>query len=142
MSELPLVFENRVRFDETDLQGVVYYAEYFTYVDEAFNEYLRAVGHTYDEMADAGWTTHVAHAELDYVAAAGFGDVVANHLRVVEIGESSVRAAYEARDGDTGDPLAEGEVVHVAVGLDGDESVRVPDAFRTAVAEFQDDPPE
>lgn len=157
----PVVYENRVRFVETDQQGVVFYGVYFTYMDEAFNEYVRRLGYDYERMAEAGWTTHVVHADLDFHAAAGFGDAVENRLRVASIGGASLTAEYEARRADDGTLLADGSVVHVAVDADGDEKaedagegsedatddgggapVDVPEAFREAVADFQSVPPD
>ncbi|MFC6836879.1 acyl-CoA thioesterase [Halomarina ordinaria] len=134
------VYENRVRFAETDQQGVVFYGEYVTFQDETVNAFLRAIGYDYDTMRAADWDVHVAHVDLDYRAPARFEDVVVNACRVEAIGESSVRFAYRARRKRDGATLAEGHVVHVAVDADG--STRVPEAFRDAVVVFQDDPPE
>lgn len=142
MAELPTVFENRVRFDETDLQGIVYYGEYFTFMDEALTEFFRRVGHGYPEIADRGWTTHIVHAELDYEATATLGDVLENGFRVAGFGRSSITGEYEARKRETGERVAAGEVVHVAVDVETDEPIPVPEAFRDAVADHQDVPPE
>ncbi|MFC7156162.1 acyl-CoA thioesterase [Halomarina halobia] len=135
------VFENRVRFAETDQQGVVFYGEYVTYQDEAVNAYLRAIDYDYDAMLAADWDVHVAHVDLDYRAPARFGDVIVNALGVESIGESSIRFAYRARRKRDDAVLAEGGVVHVAVDEDG-KATRVPDDFRDAVVAFQDEPPE
>ena len=134
------VYENRVRFAETDQQGVVFYGEYVTYQDETFNAFVRAIDYGYDRMRREGWETHVVHVDLDYRATAGFEDDVVNAMRVDRIGESSLTAAYRARRKDDDATLAEGHVTHVAV-ADG-EPTRVPDDFREAVVAFQDEPPE
>ena len=142
----PTILENRVRFAETDLHGHAFYGEYFTYLDETFNAFLRRIDYPYGRMHAEGWTTNVVHAELDYHAPADYEDVVENRLRVDSIGERSLTAIYEAWI--DGEAVASGEVVHVAVGFgtESDENdvgrpVRVPDAFREAVAAFQDEPP-
>jgi acyl-CoA thioester hydrolase len=95
-TELPMIRTDRVRFAETDAQGIVFYGTYFTYLDEAFNAYLREIEYRYDRMHAEGWTTHVAHAHLDYHAAARFEEVIESRLAVVEIGETSFTAAFEA----------------------------------------------
>lgn len=138
----PVVVENRVRFAETDLQGVVFYGTFFTYQDEAFNAYFRRIGHPYQTLLERGWTTHTVHADLDYYAPARFGEVVRNGLRFRAIGDSSLTAAYAAWRKDSGERLAAGTVVHVAVDPETDESVRVPEYFREAVVGFQDHPPD
>ncbi|WP_265110445.1 acyl-CoA thioesterase [Halosolutus halophilus] len=131
------VFENRVRFAETDQQGIVFYGEYFTFQDETVSEFFREIGYTFQDMVDRGWQTHVANTELNYYEAAEFGDVVVNEMRVVEFGTASFTSEYRARRRDDGQLLADGTVTHVAVDLETEETTRVPDAFRDAVAEFQ-----
>jgi acyl-CoA thioester hydrolase len=86
-TELPVIRTDRVRFAETDAQGIVFYGTYFTYMDEAFNALLRAIDYRYERMHEEGWTTHVAHADLDYHAAARFEDVIESRLGTVRIGE-------------------------------------------------------
>lgn len=147
MSDAPIVLENRVRFAETDLHGHVFLGEFFTYLDETFNELLRRIDYPYGRMHEEGWTTNVVHAELDYRAPAAYQDVLGNRMRIGSIGERSLTAVYGADV--EGEPVASGEMVHVTVGFgeeahDGGDgnaaAIRVPDAFREAVAGFQDEP--
>ena len=44
----------RVRWSECDLQGVVFYPNYFAYVDHAITELWREAIGPYAEMRDAG----------------------------------------------------------------------------------------
>lgn len=134
------VFENTVRFAETDAQGIVFYGNYATYQDETFTEFMEAVGYPYDEIEAQGWDVHVVNLELNYRKPAEFRDRLTNGMRVTAIEESSLEFAYECRNAD-GELLVEGTVVHVAVDESGSPT-RVPDEFREAVVEFQDEPPE
>jgi len=134
------VFENTVRFAETDAQGIVFYGNYATYQDETFTEFMEAIGYPYDEVERRGWDVHVVNLELDYKRPAEFRDSLRNAMRITAIEESSIEFAYECRDED-GEVLVEGSVVHVAVDESGSPT-RVPRAFRDAVVEFQDEPPE
>jgi acyl-CoA thioester hydrolase len=135
------VFENRVRFAETDAQGIVFYGEYLTFMDEAFSAYLEAVDHPFTSFEDRGWDVHVVHAELDYHDSAEFADELVNSMRVSAIRRSSIAFDWICRQQRDGDRVASGSVVHVAVDGDG-ETVRVPDEFREAVVEFQEVPPD
>jgi len=137
--DLEDVFENQVRFEETDMQGIVFYANYVTFQDETVSEYMRQIGYGYGQMEDRGWDIHVVHVDLDYAGQATFDDVVVNSIRVDEIGESSIEWSYAARLKGTEELLAEGGLTHVAV-EDGDP-IHVPDEFREAVVEFQGVPP-
>ncbi|ELY61205.1 acyl-CoA thioesterase [Natronolimnohabitans innermongolicus] len=131
------IFENRVRFAETDLQGVVFYGEYFTFQDEAVSEFFRQIDYGYEQMERDGWQVHVANTELNYRDAAEFGDELVNEIRVAEIGTASITFEYRITRSADEQVLADGTVTHVAVDLETGETRPIPDAFREAVAAFQ-----
>lgn len=135
------VYENDVRFEETDAQGIVFYGNYVTYQDEAFTEYLDAIGFGYESFQDRNWDVHVVNVELDYRGSAEFRDKLVNAVRISSISESSLTFEYECRRNADDEVLAVGSVTHVAVDETGTPT-RVPDEFRKAVVEFQDEPPE
>ena len=135
------VFENTVRFEETDAQGIVFYGNYVTFQDETFNGYMDAVGYPYEETRKGEWDVHVVNVELDYRAPAEFRDRLVNAMRATAIRRSSIEFDYQCRRAGDGEVLVEGNVTHVAVDQDG-VPMRIPDAFREAVVEFQDEPPD
>ncbi|MFB6164564.1 MAG: acyl-CoA thioesterase [Haloarculaceae archaeon] len=142
MDDAPVIWENRVRFEETDKQDVVFYGNYVTYQDETVSQYLREIGYSYQDVASAGWDIHVVNVDLNYRGQATFADRLVHRIRVTAIGESSIAWAYEARRGDDDALVVEGSVTHVAVDEDTGEPTRVPEDFREAVAAFQADAPE
>ena len=134
------VYENTVRFEETDAQGVVFYGNYVTYQDETFTAYLAAIGLEYETIMAEDWDFRVVNVELNYRGSAKFPDRLENAMRVVAINESSIEFDYECRRGADGELLADGSVTYVVVS-DGTPR-RVPDDVRDAVVEFQDTPPD
>ena len=139
--EYHYVWDNQVRFAETDAQSVVFYGEYVTYQDETFSQFLREIGYDYHELEDAGWDIHVVHVDVDYRAPAEFDDRLTNGIRVDRIGESAIDFSWVCRKREDGQLVAEGNLTHVAVDEDGDPT-RVPEEFREAVVDYQDEPPE
>ncbi len=135
------LYENDVRFEETDAQGIVFYGNYTVFQDETFTEYMAAVGYPYSELDDRGWEVHVVNLELSYRQPATFRDHLMNKMRVSAIRNSSIELEYECYN-DAGDLLVEGTVVHVAVDTETGEPTRVPQEFREAVIAYQDDPPD
>lgn len=130
------IHTSRVRFEETDMQGIVFYGNYLTYMDMAHNVHLRAVG-----GLPEGTSEHVVHTDLDYRGQATFEDVVEHYTRFTGIGDASMETEYAAYLAD-GTLLVEGGAVYVAMDDTTDEPTRVPDSFRQAVVDFQDEPPE
>lgn len=135
------VFENRVRFAETDAQGIVFYGNYTVFQDEAVTEFFRQVGYAFDDVTRDDWDVHVVNVDLNYRGQATVGDDIVNGVRVHRIGGASIEFAYAARKRESGEVLVDGGVTHVAVDEEGDPT-RVPDAFREAVVDYQRVPPE
>jgi acyl-CoA thioester hydrolase len=52
-ADYAFVHRVRTRFAETDAMGVVHHAAYLPYLEETRVEYLRAIGHPYDEVRGA-----------------------------------------------------------------------------------------
>lgn len=136
LEEYHHTLDTRVRFAETDAQGVVFFGEYVTYMDEAVLQYLREIDYDYEHLVGGEWELVVDHVDLDYHASAGFGDVLANYVRVEDVGERSITFAYRCLDADDGTLVASGSTVMVAVDETG-ETRAIPDAFRAAVAEYR-----
>src|SRR5208283_1182732 len=53
-ADYAFVHRLRTRFAETDAMGIIHHAAYLPYLEEARVEYLRAIGHPYDEVRAAG----------------------------------------------------------------------------------------
>jgi acyl-CoA thioester hydrolase len=68
--------EIRVRYQETDGQGRVHHANYLTWFELGRVELLRAAGHSYRELEEAGIFLVVADVRLQYYLPAFFDDVL------------------------------------------------------------------
>ncbi len=68
--------EYRVPYADTDMMGVVYYANYLTMFERARNELMRVCGYTYRECEAEGWGLPVTHAEVDYRRSAKYDDLL------------------------------------------------------------------
>ncbi len=108
----------RVYFEDTDLTGVVYHANYLRYCERARSEAMLALGLDYvAEMAATGAYFAIAEARLKYLRPAKLADdliIVSQitelraaswlvHQRVMrgaeELAHADIRVAYLAADG-------------------------------------------
>ena len=71
-----ITMEYRVPYADTDMMGVVYYANYLVIFERARNELMRACGYTYRECEAEGWALPVTHAEVDYKRPARYDDLL------------------------------------------------------------------
>jgi acyl-CoA thioester hydrolase len=129
-------YRTRVGFDETDAQGIVYYGRYMPYFDRARVEYLRSLGILVREPADPEFVMRAQH--VDYLAPARFDDQLDVYVRVRRIGTTSIDWQFEAFDVETGSKLCTANQTLVAVDLAKRRPVRIDDAFRDAVAGFEE----
>lgn len=71
-------FTCRVYYEDTDLAGVVYYANYLKYIERARSEWVRTLGVDQVRLkAEAGIVFAVRRIEADYLAPARFDDLLA-----------------------------------------------------------------
>ncbi len=80
----------RVYYEDTDVGGLVYYANYLKFAERARTEWLRALGFGNSglvESAGASWV--VCRCEIDYLRPARLDDEVEVRTRVVALGGAS-----------------------------------------------------
>lgn len=127
----------RVRYQECDAQGVVYFARYPEYYDLALTELWREMLGSYQAMVDAGTDLVVAHMSIDYRAPARFDDLVVVQLTVDRLGETSMLSSYAiVRDGE---PLVQGGFRHVFIDPPTKAKKPVPPAIREGLAPYMAD---
>jgi acyl-CoA thioester hydrolase len=126
------VWQVRVYYEDTDLAGIVYYANYLKFIERARSEWVRALGVDQGKMrAGTGVVFAVRRIEADYLAPARFDDVLTVLTQVREVGGARLVLAQ--------DVLREGErlfaslVTLVALGPAG-RPVRLPADFRVGAA--------
>lgn len=106
----------RVRWAETDPQGVVFHANFLTYFDTAQTEYLRNIGLPYPSgLRETGADLVLVKATLECVDGVRFDDEIEVMTRVSRIGRTSLTFAFEIyREGEE-EVLVRGEDVYVCV---------------------------
>ncbi|MEP1611004.1 MAG: tol-pal system-associated acyl-CoA thioesterase [Roseobacter sp.] len=69
-------FPIRVYYEDTDMAGIVYYANYLRYIERARSDWVREIGIDQLEMKAAGVVFAVRRVEADYVIPARFDEVL------------------------------------------------------------------
>ncbi|WP_296423644.1 tol-pal system-associated acyl-CoA thioesterase [Yoonia sp.] len=67
-------FPIRVYYEDTDLAGIVYYANYLKFIERARSEWVRELGIDQVEMKAEGLVFAVRRVEADYLLPAKFDD--------------------------------------------------------------------
>ena len=99
----------RVYWEDTDAGGIVFYANYLKFFERARTEWLRALGHSQQEMVDTtGCMFVVQDTRVRYLKPARLDDALVITVDVQERGRASLRIAQQAWCGER--LLAEGEI--------------------------------
>ena len=121
-------FDLSVYYEDTDLAGIVYYANYLKFIERARSEWVQALG--IDQMrlkAEYGVVFAVRRIEADYLQAAKFGDRLQVRTRVLELTGARVRLEQKVeRDTET---LFTANVTLIAL-AEGGKATRLPAEFR------------
>lgn len=68
--------EIRVYYEDTDMAGIVYYANYLRFIERARSDWVREAGIDQLAMKESGVVFAVRRVEADYIAPARYGDVL------------------------------------------------------------------
>lgn len=68
--------EIRIYYEDTDLAGIVYYANYLKFIERARTDWLRDLGIDQGAMKEDGFVFAVRRVEADYLSPARFDDLL------------------------------------------------------------------
>ena len=123
----------RVRFADTDAQGVAHNASYLVWFEVARVEYLRTYAGGYQALRDRGIEALVLESHCRYVTPARFDDLLSVHTRCVDVRGARFRYEYVIVR-DDGALMADGYTSHACVDTATFAPTRVPEWLKEAVA--------
>ena len=116
--------EVRVRFAETDAQGVAHNSNYFIWFEVARVEHLERYTGGYQRLRDLGIEALVLETHIRYLTPARFDDRLRVHARCEEVKGARFRYDYAVeRDGEL---IADGWTAHATVDAGTFRPTRVP----------------
>jgi acyl-CoA thioester hydrolase len=128
--DFPFAHRQRVRFGETDLQAVVYYANYLVFAEVGRVAFLRSLGIVYErDMVAQGLDFTIGEARLRYHAPLRFDDEYDIKVRVGDIRHSSWTFEY-AIDRADGMHCVDASTIQVMLDRKSGRPARIPEALR------------
>ena len=122
----------RVRFAETDAQGVAHNSNYLVWFEIARIAYLEEFAGGYPALRETGLESFVLESHIRYRQPAHFDDLLRIHARIGELRGARFRFDYEiTRDGEV---VAEGWTSHACVNAKTLRPVRIPGSLAEAIA--------
>ncbi|MFC4292809.1 acyl-CoA thioesterase [Sphingorhabdus arenilitoris] len=139
MSRADFAFHHqfRVRWSETDAQGIVFNARYLDYADIAITEYWRALNFA-EKYPDTAVHTHVKKATILWSAPIRPDEIIEVMVRTPHVGRTSFTQIVEIHGTATqqDDLRAEIEMVYVQVDLATHRPAPLPEWLGAEFAAF------
>ena len=110
---MPHHFTCRVYYEDTDLAGLVYYANYLKFIERARSEWIRTRGIDQVALKARGLAFAVRHLTADYLKPARFDDLLT--VTTEELAQSPARLTLLQRVLRDGTLLFEAKVTLVCV---------------------------
>jgi acyl-CoA thioester hydrolase len=128
------IFPVRVYYEDTDLAGIVYYANYLKFIERGRSEWVREMG--IDQVAmkrDAGVVFAVRRVEADYLQPAKFDDQLDVSTTISTVSAARIVLDQMVLRDDA--VLFAAQVTLVALDAQG-RPTRLPAEFRRKIADF------
>jgi acyl-CoA thioester hydrolase len=116
----------RIRYDEVDMQRVVFNAHYLTYCDDAISSWMH---HVELEAEALGWDCMLVKAVVEWQGSATFGDHLDIAVAIDRWGRSSYDAGFTGTVG--GRPVFTATITYVSVRHGTVEPVPTPETVRS-----------
>ena len=135
--DYPVTYHRKVRFSDSDAQGIVFNANYLTYIDDATSDFFDALEVDWDGMNERGFDMVLGRAELDYRSSGRKGETLVPGVRVASIGTSSVVFEITIWEEQSERLVVEAREIQVMVDAETFETTPVPAWFVESIENLQ-----
>ena len=128
----------KIRFDDVDGAGIVYYPQFFHLCHAAFEDFFDDAAHlSYPELISGQKLAFPTVAlQSEFHAPLCYGDIAIVSLEIEKIGTSSVTFRYTIRRKRDGEFCFEASVTTVMVQTEGLAPIPLPDSYRQLFQRF------
>jgi acyl-CoA thioester hydrolase len=127
-----VTYVRKVRYSDTDAQGIVFNGNYATYFDDTLTDLFDEVGFKWGEVEVV-----LGRMEIDFRAPARLGETLVTGARVERIGHTSMTVRMATWEQESERVVAEAKQIHVIVSGDEFRPVPVPAELVAAVEAAQ-----
>ncbi len=121
-------FPVRVYYEDTDMGGIVYHANFLRFIERARSDWVRGIGVDQNAMRAAGQVYVVRRVAADFLAPAKFDDELLVTTEVTEVRPARVLLLQTVTRDQT--PLFRAEVTIVCIASETGKPLRLPAEIR------------
>ncbi|WP_293573342.1 tol-pal system-associated acyl-CoA thioesterase [Phaeobacter sp.] len=121
-------FALRVYYEDTDMGGIVYHANYLRFIERARSDWVRNLGNDQNAMREAGLIWVVRRIEADYLAPAKFDEDLLVTTDITNVTPARLMLHQQVWRGET--VLFRANVTVVCVNAESGAPLRLPAEIR------------
>lgn len=130
------ITHNKVRMHDTDMAGILYFANQFRYVHDALEDIFTAEDYPFEALFHRENFIFVfAHVEADYLKPLKIGDNLDVHVHMEKIGRSSLIFAYHIYRAQE-ELVGTAKTVQVCLEKSSRQKMAIPAAFRAKFEKY------
>ena len=121
--------EYRVYYEDTDAQGVVYYANYLKFFERARTEYLRSLGYEQKNLMDKGIIFVVRKVIVQYLLPANLDELIKIESKLVGVKKVSFDFLQTIYNSDS-EKICEAQVFCGSINIESKKPMLVPEKLQ------------
>ena len=125
------LFPVTVYYEDTDMGGIVYHANFLRFIERARSDFVRRLGVDQNAMREAGVVWVVTRIEADYFSPARFEDALEVETTVVKMTPARLTMGQVVRR--DGQDLFRAEVTAVCMEMKTGKPMRLPAEVRASL---------
>ena len=126
----------RVYYEDTDVAGIVYYANYLRYMERGRTEWIRTLGIDQSVLIDQGLAFAVTEVNIKYLKPARFNDLLEVVTYVKQAGRASLTFEQMVRNKENPELIyVQGDVKAVCIRMDKMKPVALPERIVEEVSQ-------
>ncbi len=125
-----------IRYGDLDPQGHVNNARYLTYFEQARISYIKSLG-LWKSPSFMDFGIILADAQVTFKAPIFYGTEILVDVRVTRLGNKSLTMEYCIEEACSGREYATGSTVLVTYDYHTNETISIPDTWRSIIADFE-----
>jgi len=130
------IAHNQVRMHDTDMAGILYFANQFRFVHDALEDIFSVEGYTFDNLfQEQEFIFVIVHVEADYLAPLKVSDKLEIHISIEKIGNSSMTMLYHIYR-DNHELVGTAKTVQVCLNRESRSKITIPDVVRQKFAKY------
>lgn len=120
----------RVYYEDTDMGGIVYHANYLRYIERARSDWVRQLGNDQNAMRDTGIVWVVRKIDAEFLSTAKFEDELVVETTMSKISNARLTIEQLVKRGEK--PVFKAVVTAVCMNAEG-KPVRLPAEIRALI---------